>query len=67
MVAWRKERIETFYKVRIPVKEHGHALYYSGSIDSRSNMSIPLGTEKEIKDTMNVIVILHSIKGKSVM
>ncbi len=34
MVTRRKEGVETFYEVGISMKEHRHALYYSGSIDS---------------------------------
>jgi hypothetical protein len=41
VVARGKECIESFYEVGIPMKEHRHALYYSGSINSGSNMSTP--------------------------
>ena len=54
MVAWRKERIETLYEVGIPMKEHRHAFYYSGSIDSGSNMSIPPRDRKRDQDAMKV-------------
>ena len=72
MVAWRKERVEAFYEVGIPMKEHRHALYYSGSIDSGSNVNPSLGQKRD-QDRMKVKVtnwfasIAHSIKGKSVM
>jgi hypothetical protein len=53
VVARGKKGIESFYEVGIPMEEHRHALYYTGSIDSESDMSIPfLGRrrgEKEIK------------------
>ena len=40
-VVARGEGIESFYEVGIPMNKHGHALYYSRSIDSGSDMSIP--------------------------
>jgi len=40
-VALGEEGIESLYEVGIPMKEHRHAFYYSRSIDSRSDMSIP--------------------------
>jgi hypothetical protein len=50
VVARGKECIESLYEVGVPMKEHRHALYYSGSIDSKSNMSIPSWDgKKEIK------------------
>ncbi len=52
MVAWGKESIESLYEVGIPMKEHGHALYYSGCIDSGSNMSIPSWDRKRDQDAM---------------
>ena len=55
MVTRRKEGIETFYEVGISMKEHRHALYYTWSIDSGSDMSIPfLGRWKRDQDTMRV-------------
>jgi hypothetical protein len=52
VVAWRKERIETLYEVGIPMKEHRHAFYYSGSIDSGSNIAILTRDGKRDQDVM---------------
>jgi hypothetical protein len=49
VVARGEEGIESFYEVGIPMKERRHALYYSGSIDSGSNTSIPSWDGKRSK------------------
>ena len=42
VVARRKEGVETLYKIGISMKEHRHTLYYTRSIDSETDMSIPV-------------------------
>jgi hypothetical protein len=55
MVARGKESIESFYEVGIPMKEHRNTLYYTGSIDSEQDMSIPfLGRGKRDQEAMRV-------------
>jgi hypothetical protein len=55
VVSRGKESIESFYEVGIPMEEHRNTLYYTGSIDSEQDMSIPfVGRGKRDQEAMGV-------------